>query len=32
MADVTFGVKMPEELKKQIENLMKDADWVNSKK
>ena len=25
MADVTFGVKMPEELKKQIEDLMKDA-------
>ena len=25
MADVTFGVKMPEELKKLIEDLMKDA-------
>lgn len=25
MGDVTFGVKMPEELKKQIEDLMKDA-------
>ncbi len=25
MADVTFGVKMPEELKKQIDDLMKDA-------
>ena len=25
MADATFGVKMPEELKKQIENLIKDS-------
>ena len=25
MSDVTFGVKMPEELKKQIEDLMRDA-------